>query len=121
MDTRIVEKRASFCIASLLAILLLLLGSNRVVAQSSQQSPKKFPSAQSATLTPQEKEAQKHYRIALEALKNNDLSTAADELNQAAQLAPKNAVIWYNLAQVESKKGDSKLALEHLQKAESLH
>lgn len=44
----------------------------------------------------------------------------ADELGQAAQLAPKNAIIWYNFAQVESKKGDSASALQHLQKAESL-
>ncbi len=87
---------------------------------SSGQTPKKSTSAQSAALTPQEKEAQKHYRIALEAIKNNDFTAASDELKTAADLAPKNALIWYNLAVVESKKGDSKSALEHLQKAESL-
>jgi hypothetical protein len=120
MDTRIAGKGRSFWVASLVATLLLLLGSHRVVAQSSQQTPKKSPSAQTATLTPQEKEAQKHYRIALEAIKNNDFTTASDELKAAADLAPKNALIWYNLAVVESKKGDSTPALEHLQKAENL-
>lgn len=89
-------------------------------AGSSGQTPKKSTSAQSPTLTPQEKEAQKHYRIALEAIKNNDFTTASDELKTAADLAPKNALIWYNLAVVESKKGDSKPALDHLQKAEGL-
>jgi hypothetical protein len=58
--------------------------------------------------------------VALEAMKNNDLSIALDELKQAAGLAPSNALIWYNIAVVESKKGDSKAALEHLHKATSL-
>jgi tetratricopeptide (TPR) repeat protein len=91
------------------------------VAQSiPQQPPKKSASTQSSALTPQEKEAQKHYRVALEAIKNNDFSTAADELEAASQLAPKNALIWYNLAVVESEEGNSKPALEYLEKAEAL-
>jgi hypothetical protein len=103
------------------AALPLLLGFSRALSQSStQQTPKKSTSAQSAALTSHEKEAQKHYRIALEAIKNNDLATASDELKEAADLAPKNALIWYNLAVVESKKGDSAPALEHLQEAETL-
>lgn len=89
-------------------------------AGSSGQTPRKPTNGQSATLTPQEKEAQKHYRIALEAVKNNDFATASDELKAASELTPKNALIWYNLAVVESKKGDSKLALDHLHKATSL-
>jgi hypothetical protein len=64
--------------------------------------------------------AKKHYLVALEALKKNDLPVALDELKQAAALAPSNALIWYNIAVVESKKGDSKAALEHLHKATSL-
>ena len=89
-------------------------------AGSSGQTPKKPTSAQTTALTPQEREAQKHYRVALEAIKNNDFSTAAGELKAASELAPKNALIWYNLAVVESKKGDSASALQHLQKAENL-
>jgi hypothetical protein len=75
-----------------------------VTAQtSSAQAPKQAATA-SAALTPDQREAQKHYRIALEALKDNDFATAADELTAASKLAPKNALIWYNLAVVESKK-----------------
>jgi hypothetical protein len=109
------------CLLTTACFMTLVAGP--VLAQTSQavqQGSKKLASAQTPALTPEEREAQKHYRIAQEALKNNDLSIAADELDQAAQLAPKNAIIWYNLAQVESKKGDSASALQHLQKAESL-
>jgi tetratricopeptide (TPR) repeat protein len=86
-------------------------------AQSTQMSGARKGTA---PLTPEEKEAQKHYRIAQEALKNNDLNTAADELKTAATLAPNNAVILYNLAVVESKKDDPKSALDHLHRATSL-
>lgn len=114
----------SVCAAAVIlaAVSSLSLGSHQVAAQSpSQQSARQAKTVQSAALTPKEKEAQKHYRIALEALKNDDLATASDELTSAAELAPKNALIWYNLAVVESKKGDeSTLALQHLQKANSL-
>jgi hypothetical protein len=41
-------------------------------AGSSGQTAKKSTSAHTAALTPEEKEAQKHYLIALEAIKNND-------------------------------------------------
>jgi|ERR1017187_959523 tetratricopeptide (TPR) repeat protein len=104
---------------------LVSTGSSSFLGQSSTESPsgqtaKRSTNIQSLTLTPQEREAQKHYRIAQEALKNNDLSTASDELKTAADLAPKNALIWYNVAVVESKKGDSTVALEHLEKAESI-
>lgn len=81
--------------------------------KTSTQAKKKAPSP----LSPEEKEAQMHYRVALEALRNNDLLAAQDELTQASKLAPKNAVIWYNLAVVESRNNDPKSAMEHLQKA----
>ena len=67
-----------------------------------------------------ERDARKHYLVALEAIQNDDLAVATDELNRAAALAPGNALIWYNLAVVESKKGESKAALEHLHKATAL-
>jgi hypothetical protein len=86
-------------------------------APSSGQTPKKSTSAQSAAQTPQEKDAQKHYRLAVEALKNDDQVTALDELRTAAALAPSNGMIWYNIAVVESKRGDSSAALVHLHKA----
>jgi hypothetical protein len=102
------------------ALLVVVCRSASTAKSSVQQDSKKPASSQTAPLTSQEKEAQKHYRIALEAIKNNDFSVAADELKAAAELAPKNAVIWYNLAVVESKKGDSAPALEHLKRAENI-
>jgi tetratricopeptide (TPR) repeat protein len=72
------------------------------------------------TPSPPDKEARRHYLIALEALKNDDLTVALDELKQAATLAPNNALIWYNIAIVESKKGQPKSALDHLHKAQAL-
>jgi tetratricopeptide (TPR) repeat protein len=89
-------------------------------ANSSTQARKKASDAQSTALTPDQREAQKHYRIALEAIQNNDLSTAIEELKSAADLAPKNALIRFNLAVVESKRGDSVSALADLQTASKL-
>lgn len=112
---------------SRLAKVLVLVGGLTVVgiwqgyAQSSNSSPQPTAKpAHSQTLTTQEKEAQKHYLVAVEALKNNDLTTALRELKAAAELAPKKALIWYNLAVVESKTDDSAQAAKDLQKAESL-
>ena len=104
---------------------VLLVGSHWLTAQSpsgtSSQGSKKTATSAAPVLTPNQREAQKHYRIALEALKNNDLDIALQELNSAAELDPKNALIWYNIALVESKKGDSpQSALDHLQKSTSL-
>jgi hypothetical protein len=65
----------------------------------------------------QEKEAQAHYRVALVALKNNDLTTAEDELRQATQLVPKNALVLYRLAVVQSKRDESSDAMSNLQSA----
>lgn len=60
-------------------------------ASSSTTPPsKKHIATKAAVLTPEEQEAQKHSRIALEALKHDDFSTAADELTTASKLAPKN-------------------------------
>lgn len=91
---------------------ILAFGSISVLGQS-QSTHKVAPKP----LSPEEKEAQMHYRIALEALKNNDLVAAQQELTQASALAPKNALIWYNLAVVESKSNDPQSAMKHLQKA----
>ncbi|MGB8099751.1 MAG: hypothetical protein WCF17_21560 [Terracidiphilus sp.] len=113
--------RSNPVLVVLSVVLWLPMSSIPAVAQSTpQQPPKKAASAQSSPLTPQEREAQKHYRVALEAIKNNDFSMAADELKAASEFAPRNALIWYNLAGVESKKGDTKSALEHPQETENL-
>ncbi len=71
-------------------------------------------------LSPEEKEAQKHYLLAQGALKNEDLQTASYELKIASSAAPKNALIWYDLAIVESKKGNVRTAFDNLRKAKTL-
>jgi hypothetical protein len=101
--------------------LAIVVGMALGAPQSFPQQP--IPKAQttpSPTPTPEQREARKHYRTALEALKNDDWDIALKELNSAAELTPKNALIWYNVAVVESKKGDPGPALEHLRKAASL-
>ena len=118
---------AKFVIAcTVLSSLLFVELQGQSYPQSSSANPHRQSSRSSTTkaapaiLTPAEKEAQTHYRVALEALKNNDLNTAADELKAASTLVPNSALIWYNLAVVESKKEGPKAALEHLHKAEAL-
>ena len=75
----------SICTVAVLVELGLLI-TQLPVAIHAQQPAKKSTSAEPAALTPEEREAQKHYRIALEALKNGDLATASDELTSAAEL-----------------------------------
>jgi tetratricopeptide (TPR) repeat protein len=69
------------------------------------------------SLTPEEKEAQFHYKVALTALKNDDLEVAIRELETAANLAPSNALVQYNLAVVKSKNARPAEALINLKRA----
>jgi hypothetical protein len=62
-------------------------------------------------------EAQFHYRVARVALDKNDLTVAARELNEAARLAPSNALVWYYLGFVESQRGNPTAAVEHTRRA----
>lgn len=66
------------------------------------------------------REAQQHYRIAMEALKDNNLPIASEELNKAADLAPSNALVRYYLGLVQSKQNSPGPALENLKRAISL-
>ena len=75
---------------------------------------------QPAPFTPEEKEAQFHYKVAVTALKNDDLEVAASELEKAAKLAPNNALVQYNLAVVKSKNNKPAEALVNLKKAMEL-
>src|SRR5260370_34536908 len=78
-----------------------------VCRQAQQASPKKpAPTRRPSAVSASEEEAKKHYKIAVVALQNNDLATAEDELKKAADLSPKNALIFYNLAVVASKQSD---------------
>jgi formylglycine-generating enzyme required for sulfatase activity len=63
------------------------------------------------------REAERHYRVALVALKNNDFDIAEIELKKAAELAPTNAILFYYLAIVEQKHSLLDQALKDVNKA----
>jgi TPR repeat protein len=77
------------------------------------------PAQRAATQKPPE-EAQKHYKVALVALKNNDLNVAVEELQKAAKGAPGNASILYSLATVQAKQGNTEQAKKNLELAKQL-
>ena len=54
-------------------------------------------------LSAQMDDAKLHFGIAEAALKKGDLGVAAEEMELAVHLDPNNAVLWYNLAVVQSK------------------
>ena len=64
--------------------------------------------------------AQRHYRAGLAALEKNDLATAEDEMQAAAKLAPKNALIFYKLAVIQSKRDEWQPALKNIDAARKL-
>jgi len=66
------------------------------------------------------KEAQRHYKVALEALNDHNLGIASQELNRASALAPSNALVRYYLALVQSQQNTPGPALENLTRAMSL-
>jgi hypothetical protein len=82
-----------------------------------QQSPVPNGGAAHNTSPGDEKEAQFHYKVALTALKNKDFDVAVRELLIAARLAPKNALVQYNLAVVKSQSGNPTEALTYLKQA----
>jgi len=75
-----------------------------------------LPEAQAAN----DGEAGRHHQLALSALQNGDLEAAANELTKAADLAPRNALIQYDLGVVESQLGRVESALNHLRTARDL-
>jgi hypothetical protein len=98
---------------------MLLVGESMSQSTSGSKSTKTSAgnTTPPASLSPDEKEAQFHYKVALTALKNNDLEIAASELEKAAKLAPNNALVQYNLAVVKSKNNKPAEALVNLKKA----
>lgn len=58
-------------------------------------------SASKAQQSPEADSAQRHYQAGLAALEKNDLAMAEEEMQAAAQLAPKNALIFYELAVIQ--------------------
>jgi hypothetical protein len=68
----------------------------------------------------EEREAKQHYKVAQEAMQHGDVDVALEELQKSAVLAPRNAIVWYNIAILESKKNEPKAAMDHLTKAQTL-
>jgi tetratricopeptide (TPR) repeat protein len=64
--------------------------------------------------------AQRHYQAGLAALEKNDLATAEDEMQAAARLAPKDALIFYKLAVIQSKRDEWQPALKNIDSARKL-
>lgn len=85
---------------SLTVVFLTIFAAASVWSQTSSTTRKSTGSQTSAALTPDQQEAQEHFKIATRALADNNLEIAGRELEEAARLDPKNAVIWYNLAVV---------------------
>ena len=64
--------------------------------------------------------AQRHYQAGLAALEKNDLAAAEEEMQVAAWLAPKNALIFYKLAVIQSKRDKWQSALKNIDAARKL-
>ena len=61
--------------------------------------------------------AEAHYRTAVLAVKAQDLAVAAEEMNEAAQASPENALIRYGLAVIQARNQQPELALPNLENA----
>lgn len=61
--------------------------------------------------------AEEHYKTALLALNRDDVSVAAEEMNEAAKAAPQNAVVLYGLAIVQARNRHPEMALPNLENA----
>jgi len=64
--------------------------------------------------------AQRHYQASLAALEKNDLVAAEEEMQAAAKLTPKNALIRYKLAVIQSKREEWQPALKNIDAARKL-
>ena len=64
--------------------------------------------------------AQRHYQAGLAALEKNDLAAAEEEMQAAARLAPKDALIFYQLAVIQSKRDKWQPALKNIDVARKL-
>src|ERR1700724_2210055 len=64
--------------------------------------------------------AQRHYQAGLAALEKNDLAAAEEEMQAAAKLAPKDALTFYKLAVIQSKRDEGQPALKSIDAARKL-
>jgi tetratricopeptide (TPR) repeat protein len=64
--------------------------------------------------------AERHCHAGLAALDKNDLAVAEEEMQAAAKLAPKDALIFYKLAVIQSKRDEWQPALKNIDAARKL-
>src|SRR5713101_3213457 len=64
-----------------------------------------------------DREAERHYKTAMLAVKDGNLPIAAEEMQEAAKLAPDNAVVLYGLAVVQARNQQPEEALRNLDRA----
>jgi tetratricopeptide (TPR) repeat protein len=64
--------------------------------------------------------AQRHYQAGLAALEKGDLAAAEEEMQAAARLAPKDALIFYKLAVIQSKRGEWEAGIKSVSVAQKL-
>ncbi len=67
-----------------------------------------------------DQQAEPHYRTAVLALKREDLGVAAEEMTEAAKVAPENALVLYGLAVIQARNQQPELALPNMEKAMTL-
>jgi hypothetical protein len=118
MSRLIVAESKSVTRCMLFAI-LIALATAPIWSQSS-SGAQKSGSHTAPALTPDQREAQKHFRVAEAAIKDGNLDAALDELKKAVELDGKNSFIWYDLALVQSKKNLDQDALNSLKMAQEL-
>jgi tetratricopeptide (TPR) repeat protein len=75
------------------------------------------PNLSQRTPPAQDEDAEYHYRVGVVALKDGNLDIALREFSTAARMEPENALIQYNLAIVNQKKGRPADALRSLREA----
>jgi hypothetical protein len=94
------------------------------------QPPKNTPESNASKITAQlvaasqvlstssgDPNAEAHYRTAVLAVKADDLAVAAEEMNEAAQAAPENALVLYGLAVIQARNHQPEQALPSMEKA----
>ena len=64
--------------------------------------------------------AQRRYRAGLAALEKGNLAAAEEEMQAAAKLAPKDAMIFYKLAVIQSKRGEREAGIKSVSVAQKL-
>jgi hypothetical protein len=104
----------------LISVLILLMALSPRVISPRCCGSQSAASANKAQQSPKAKEAQAHYQAGLAALEKNDLAAAEEEMQAAAKLAPKDALIRYKLAVIQAKRDERQASLKNIDVARAL-